>query len=933
MYIGCVLERAAAQDYIVNEQSGYHFNQLGAPAQPQTITATCPWDELNLQRWEDPGSWPAGMGPSAGNDVTLPQNAHFLLSTSTSIGKLIIPVTSSLVFANTNLELVTTGVQVLGSLQAGSINCQVTSEITITLAGTRRLGEDAYYKGIVVEETGTIDMHGVRYRVTWTRLAKNSAAQDSEIILQDCVDDWPVGGEIVVTTTEFKNSREHNFNEVSILQGAECFDVTMDGNSYTLGRITLESPLAHRHYAGQREYQAEVALLSRTIMVRGDDQSSPTDMPLEGTTCEYGSDRYSTEPCSRDYYLTGFGGHMMAIGELSQAHISSVELYRMGQTNIVGRYPVHLHLMRDNGANSYVEDCAVHESYYRGIVIHGTHGTRVSRNVAFDVTGHCYYMESGFEERNEISYNLGAHVHPIGWVDMHGQNNDNVDQSDVLAVPADTTASPFYITNLYNRIIGNAATGGIFGFALVNFPRVIGVDRYQLDPWDEAGEALYSPMDRATLEFNGNSARSVGYFYNLGPCFYVGGFLQEKTSEHGYALQYNPGRHITGPNPSPASHFDPENRKRSSRTPKAHDGSLSTNLFTNSKAALCNVAGGDWNKRSDWTNLDMHDIGNRGFNAFGEVTFTNISAQCRSTNGLQQLPVTSDQPKMQEKRFDENFFVMFRAYDTNQKHVITNWRVTDCGSPQSPLSNVTGRAAIWSIPHNQVMQFQLLMRNVVYTEPRPPDHKLVSYETAVPGKYGGFFGNFLDADGSLTSRAIATIAGSAGMVQSIPESEGTSPLQLPANIWWKLSGLDDSGSRGLASSDARCSLHSSWEYPMWACDQGTEYVGTIRVDQGNGALNDNANKHYEQAGAVTHWGDAIESGVPLPYDSAVTGPFDHVRTLHLLPVYHTLLPYSQDRSILACCVICTECARWLVFAVLRGGRFTSKSRKSNLAAD
>jgi hypothetical protein len=230
MYIGCVLERAAAQDYIVNEQSGYHFNQLGAPAQPQTITATCPWDELNLQRWEDPGSWPAGMAPSAGNDVTLPQNAHFLLSTSTSIGKLIIPVTSSLVFANTNLELVTTGVQVLGSLQAGSINCQVTSEITITLAGTRRLGEDAYYKGIVVEETGTIDMHGVRYRVTWTRLAKNSAAQDSEIILQDCVDDWPVGGEIVVTTTEFKNSREHNFNEVSILQGAECFDVTMDGN-------------------------------------------------------------------------------------------------------------------------------------------------------------------------------------------------------------------------------------------------------------------------------------------------------------------------------------------------------------------------------------------------------------------------------------------------------------------------------------------------------------------------------------------------------------------------------------------------------------------------------------------------------------------------------------------------------------------------------
>ena len=43
--------------------------------------------------------------------------------------------------------------------------------------------------------------------------------------------------------------------------------------------------------------------------------------------------------------------------------------------------------------------------------MHGTHGTRVSRNVAFDITGHCFYLEDGVEERNMFEYNLATHIH------------------------------------------------------------------------------------------------------------------------------------------------------------------------------------------------------------------------------------------------------------------------------------------------------------------------------------------------------------------------------------------------------------------------------------------------------------------------------------------------------------------------------------------
>ena len=92
----------------------------------------------------------------------------------------------------------------------------------------------------------------------------------------------------------------------------------------------------------------------------------------------------------------------------------------MGQTNLLGRYPFHMHLNREAGANSYLEDSVIRRSFFRCASIHGTNNTRLSRNIAFDVIGHCYYLEDGVEENNLIEYNLAAHVSDprpamVGW--------------------------------------------------------------------------------------------------------------------------------------------------------------------------------------------------------------------------------------------------------------------------------------------------------------------------------------------------------------------------------------------------------------------------------------------------------------------------------------------------------------------------------------
>lgn len=133
----------------------------------------------------------------------------------------------------------------------------------------------------------------------------------------------------------------------------------------------------------------------------------------------------------------------------------------MGQTNVLARYPMHFHLIGDC-PECYFKHSAIHRSYYRCATIHGTNSTLVTENVAYNIIGYCYYLEDGVEMENTISHNLGAHIHYLGekpaWVD-NGQSPEPFVTSEHLALPADATASPFYITNVHNTIVGNAASG------------------------------------------------------------------------------------------------------------------------------------------------------------------------------------------------------------------------------------------------------------------------------------------------------------------------------------------------------------------------------------------------------------------------------------------------------------------------------------------
>ena len=400
---------------------GSEVVRLFEPPSPaaSSTRSNCPHLQSGLLSFHDAASWPGGRVPSSGEDVSLPAGARMLLSRDVGVllGRLTIPSTSELIVgenATHGVAIDASGIDVQGALRAGSESCRLLTRVTFTLHGTRpatRAALDAlppWTKGISV--TGTLELHGERFHRSWARLARSVAPGDTSVLLQRSAN-WEAGQQIVLTTTALKDARDWHRNEVLTLSGQ------LSPAPHGFGAaLQLTSPAQFAHEANDA-WQGEVGLLSRRIVVQGAaGDSEPTDVtPL---ACEDGTWVLTAHSMPCPNHLTGFGAHIIASGSGATARIAGVELRRVGQTNVLGRYPVHFHVMGDvstsGSPRAYVTDSSIHRSYYRCVSIHGTHRALVSQTVAYDAIGHCFYLEDGVEEHNTIEYNLAAHVHFIG---------------------------------------------------------------------------------------------------------------------------------------------------------------------------------------------------------------------------------------------------------------------------------------------------------------------------------------------------------------------------------------------------------------------------------------------------------------------------------------------------------------------------------------
>ena len=878
-------------------------------SQPSDALATptgCPHLGAGLVDWNALSFSP----PADGSDVTLPASASviiragMLIGTAASpYGRIIVPSSSRLIFDDTGasgpvLSLHTLGIRIDGALEAGAPTCRLHGRIEVTLHGlynssaavsdrllSTAAAADMHIKGIVV--TGAagsrLDLHGKLYHPTWTRLAAHvpgsvqnetaaPAARSSVLFLQDCVN-WPDGGTILVTTSHAKDTRGYDFNEQHTIAPGGVACILVDGQQF--GKLTLSAPLAHYHHAGAREYQCEVALLTRNVKIQGNAQSEPTDTaPLEcDATLSDANPLVATTgwlnmPCP-DIFLTGFGGHVIIIGA-AEGRLRGVELYRMGMTNVVGRYPIHFH-HSTTGSSGEVADCSVHRSFYRAITVHDTFNLSVSRNVAYDITGHAFYLESGVEELNTIEYNLAAFVHAINGAVLMAAFENGSEQTVNISVPADHTASGFYISNVHNYVIGNAASGGWAGLQFPALPEPV-------DPTLRYNGVV--PKDRPTLLITGNSAHSTGWFGSNTGAFYDGGALYWEISDtNSTTLKYNAGR---------------IGSTRLSRVPGGYLADVHFRV-TNSTAWLVNVGATGWGKRSEYSGFEVHDHQRRAIFVLFEVWFDRVLINCRTSNARRvPNPCASagcpSRARNEKVLNDGTSWPGFYTYDHLMKHIMTNWRISNCGGVARNLQPWvsaadggvvdTGSFGMFTVPVNGFgPEIQLVSSGTTYDWDTLGGRSFVNqsifYGSDGSDQYHSmqYMSSWEDADGSMTARDAPTII---------------APLR--SGSWWWLD-----------SRPGRCERRDTWKFPQWACDKGSRMLASMftvvlpqRATQGSAVIQTlipGASQtviRSTRMGSMTHFGLVGNSSLHAcdppaacgettsrSWDPDLTGPFNH----------------------------------------------------------
>lgn len=215
---------------------------------------------------------------------------------------------------------------------------------------------------IVARPGGRMEFHGEPMNRTWVKLGAPVEPGAGSVTLAEEVTGWHVGDEVIVTGG-FDRGRDDSATEKRTIAGIE---------DHTL---TLDEPLTKKH-AGSGEFRSEVANLSRNVIVESADPD-------------------------------GVRGHTM-YHRFSKGSISYARFANLGKSGVLGRYPIHFHLVRDTMRGSSVIGAAIVNSANRWVTVHGTQYLLVRDCVGYQSEGHGYFLEDGTEIYNLFDRNLAV---------------------------------------------------------------------------------------------------------------------------------------------------------------------------------------------------------------------------------------------------------------------------------------------------------------------------------------------------------------------------------------------------------------------------------------------------------------------------------------------------------------------------------------------
>ena len=355
------------------------------PIAPPTVPTMRPGNAL---RWSNISHWESldMAQPTAGSVVTIPGGVWMILDIQPPVLKRLYIYGALEVedIEDRSIEAEIVFIQG-GKLEVGTQAAPFTHKFDMILAGDHFTEDQPMFnapncgaKALCVYGHNTqdvpiaafLDMHGTDVGKSWVKLSTTAEVGATTLVLSEDVSSWPVGGELVVSSTswEYKETEKVTIASVS-------------GST-----VTLASPgLKYKHMGASTSlsdnsatfYQnAEVGLLTRNVRIIGKEYADQEEDMFGARVIVAARDNFGT-------ILPGYG------------RFSNVEFVRAGQEGWSDNYDARYSLtfsgagdhVDGNGeageAESYVKNCGFNYNYNSGIGIFGSNGVGVEGNVIY----------------------------------------------------------------------------------------------------------------------------------------------------------------------------------------------------------------------------------------------------------------------------------------------------------------------------------------------------------------------------------------------------------------------------------------------------------------------------------------------------------------------------------------------------------------------
>jgi hypothetical protein len=357
--------------------------------------------------WSNPGTWAGSVIPGAGDTVkiraghTVTYDAH----TTAIIDAILVNGTLTFhPFTNTLLEagqiVISSApdfdffgscspmakhedghMMVVPKLHVGTPARSIADPSSATIRLHATAGADLTCAPGIINHGGEMHFHGAPITPTWTKLVTTAAAGQTVIQLSQATD-WKIGDQLLIPGTLKPSGRTPGGtirNGANLAESERRFisAISPDGMM-----VTLDQPLKFPHKGGANEgdNRGEVANLSRNVVIESADPTGPAR------------------------------GHTMYHAG-SKGSISYAEFRHLGKKGILGRYPIHFHLVQSTMRGSYVQGASIWDSANRWLVIHGAEYLVVRDTVGFNSLGPGFFLENGTEVYNLLAGNLGVQAH------------------------------------------------------------------------------------------------------------------------------------------------------------------------------------------------------------------------------------------------------------------------------------------------------------------------------------------------------------------------------------------------------------------------------------------------------------------------------------------------------------------------------------------